>query len=115
MGSLGSIFFNTDIVLEVVMKFSISMVLCAAVLSAELVEFTGAGTLLCNGARLDVGSYAAPLAVDWNGDGNKDLICGQFDDGRIRFYPNVGTNSAPLFIEYFYLLDGAQYLSVPYG
>ena len=97
------------------MKFSLSIVLCAAVLSAELVEFTGAATLLYNGGRLDVGSYAAPLAVDWNGDGNKDLICGQFDDGRIRFYPNVGTNSAPLFNEYFYLLDGAGYLSVPYG
>ncbi len=97
------------------MKFSISIVLCAAVLSAELVEFTAAGVLLCDGARLDVGSYAAPLAVDWNGDGKKDLICGQFDDGMIRFYPNVGSNSAPVFNEFYYLLDGAGYLSVPYG
>ena len=102
-------------ILEVAMKFSILIVLCASILSAELVEFTSAGSLICDGARLDVGSYAAPLAVDWNGDGEKDLICGQFDFGRIRFYPNVGTNSAPLFNEYFYLLDGAQYLSVPYG
>ncbi len=97
------------------MKFSLSIVLCAAVLSAELVEFTAAGNLMCDGTRINVGSYAAPLAVDWNGDGKKDLICGQFDFGRIRFYPNVGTNSAPLFNEYSYLLDGASYLSVPYG
>ena len=97
------------------MKFSITIVLCAALLSAELVEFTSAGVLLCNGGRLDVGSYAAPLAVDWNGDGKKDLITGQFEYGRIRFYPNVGTNSIPVFDEYFYLLDGAGYLSVPYG
>lgn len=97
------------------MKLIITLVLFVFVLSAELVEFTAAGVLLCDGARLDVGSYAAPLAVDWNGDGKKDLICGQFDDGMIRFYPNVGTNSAPLFNEYFYLLDGAGYLSVPYG
>ena len=97
------------------MKFSITVVLCAAVLYAELVEFTSAGVLLCNGTKLDVGSYAAPLAVDWNGDGKKDLIIGQFDFGRIRFYPNVGTNSTPVFNEYYYLLDGAGYLSVPYG
>ncbi|MCD4700763.1 MAG: hypothetical protein K8S24_02800 [Candidatus Aegiribacteria sp.] len=97
------------------MKLFISMILCAAVLSAELIEFTASGVLLCDGFKIDVGSYAAPLAVDWNGDGKKDLICGQYEYGRIRFYPNVGTNSAPVFEEYFYLLDGAGYLSVPYG
>ncbi|MCK5116606.1 MAG: hypothetical protein KAR44_08385 [Candidatus Aegiribacteria sp.] len=97
------------------MKISITMVLCAVVLSAELVEFTSAGVLLCNGARLDVGTYAAPLAVDWNGDGKKDLIIGQFAYGRIRFYPNVGTNSTPVFNEYYFLLDGLGNLSVPWG
>ena len=97
------------------MKLILTLVLCAFVLRAELVEFTAAGVLICDGARLDVGSYAAPLAVDWNGDGKKDLICGQYDNGRIRFYPNVGSNSDPVFNEYFYLLDGAEYLSVPYG
>ncbi len=97
------------------MKFTVLILICAAVLSAELVEFTEAGNLMCDGTRIDVGSYAAPLAVDWNGDGKKDLICGQFDFGRIRFYPNVGTGSAPVFNEYYYLFDGAQYLSVPYG
>ena len=100
---------------RLVLKLSITLILCAAVLSAELVEFTAAGVLLCDGVKIDVGSYAAPLAVDWNGDGKKDLICGQFDYGRIRFYPNVGTNSAPVFNEYDYLLDGTVYISLPYG
>ena len=52
-------------------------------LSAGVGSFSAAGVLYCNGSRIDVGSYAAPLAVDWDGDGNKDLICGQFDEGRI--------------------------------
>ena len=98
-----------------VLKLIITLVLCVFALRAELVEFTAAGILLCDGTRLDVGSYAAPLAVDWNGDGKKDLICGQFDDGMIRFYPNVGTNSVPVFDEFFYLMDGAEFLTLPYG
>lgn len=97
------------------MKLFVSMILCAALLRAELVEFTAAGYLMCDGSRIDVGSYAAPLAVDWDGDGKKDLICGQFDYGRIRFYPNVGTNSDPLFNDFDYLRDGPVFLSVPYG
>ena len=79
------------------MKLIIPLILCVFVLPAEITEFTSAGVLICNGSRLDVGSYAAALEVDWNGDGKKDLICGQYDYGRIRFYPNVGTNSAPVF------------------
>ncbi|MEN8208735.1 MAG: hypothetical protein ABFR50_05745 [Candidatus Fermentibacteria bacterium] len=97
------------------MKLILLLILCVSALPAELVEFTAAGALMCDGFRIDVGSYAAPLAVDWDGDGKKDLICGQFDDGKIRFYPNVGTNSAPVFNEYYFLLDGADHLSVPYG
>ncbi len=62
-----------------------------------------------------MGSYSAPTAVDWDGDGRKDLIIGQFDEGRIRFYRNVGTDPAPVFESWLYLLDGATPLSVPYG
>jgi len=93
-------------------------ILLVSILSAAgsgVVEFISAGPVMSGGLKLDVGSYAAPLMVDWNGDGNQDLICGQFDYGRIRFYPNVGTGSAPVFNGFSYLLDGASFLSVPYG
>ena len=81
------------------MKFSISMVLCAAVLSAELVEFTSAGVLLCNGARLDVGSYAAPLEVDWNNDNLPDLVAGKLEGipAGLHLYINEGVAGEPLF------------------
>lgn len=79
------------------------------------VEFTYSGILECAGERIDVGSYAAPLMADWNGDGLPDLLCGQFDHGRIRYYPNVGSPGSPLFQEFHYLMDGEDTLSVPYG
>ena len=40
---------------------------------------------------------AVPHAVDWNGDGNKDLLVGVFYDGHIYYYQNYGTNAAPKF------------------
>jgi hypothetical protein len=84
-------------------------------LSAGTVEFSYAFRLQSSGAGIDVGSYAAPMMVDWDSDGRQDLICGQFDFGRIRFYRNTGSDDAPEFDGFQYLLDGAEYLSVPYG
>lgn len=82
---------------------------------ADIPSFISQGVLVCDGEKLDVGSYAAPLAVDWDGDGRKDLICGQFDYGRIRFYPNVGTSEEPIFEGWDYLMAGSVPISVPYG
>jgi hypothetical protein len=42
-----------------------------------------------DGLPLDVGWSAAPLAVDWDGDGKVDLLCGA-ERNRILFYRNVG-------------------------
>jgi hypothetical protein len=41
--------------------------------------------------------HAAPFVADWDGDGVRDLLVGQFGDGRLRIYRNVGTNKEPAF------------------
>ena len=91
------------------------LVLAAALAAGSPVEFTYEGEVQCAGIRIDVGGYAAPRLVDWDGDGLQDLLCGQFDYGRIRFYRNEGSTGSPVFNSFLYLMDGAQYLSVPYG
>ena len=41
--------------------------------------------------------HAAPCVLDFDGDGCKDLLVGQFDGGTCRVYLNSGRNDAPAF------------------
>ncbi|MEX2139111.1 MAG: VCBS repeat-containing protein [Pirellulales bacterium] len=68
-----------------------------------------------NGRPLDVGrsGHAAPYFADVDGDGRRDLLVGQYADGRLRLYRNNGTNKAPRFGSFEYVLAGGQPASVP--
>jgi hypothetical protein len=43
--------------------------------------------------------HLVPWVTDWNRDGKKDLLAGQFKEGRIQLYLNQGTDAAPVFGE----------------
>ena len=59
--------------------------------------------------------HAAPYFVDFDGDGVKDLLVGQFGSGKLRIYKNVGSNSQPKFDKFtFFQADGAD-ATVPSG
>jgi hypothetical protein len=62
----------------------------------------------------DVG-HAAPLYVDFDGDGVKDLLVGQFGDGILWVYRNVGTNENPKFAAGVKFKDGKKDGRVPTG
>jgi hypothetical protein len=40
--------------------------------------------------RVESPGYAAPCWADIDSDGNKDLLVGQFNDGKIRVFKNLG-------------------------
>ena len=55
--------------------------------------------------------HAAPYLIDFDVDGRRDLVVGEFGDGggRARIYLNQGSNEAPAFGEYSFLqADGAD-------
>ena len=41
--------------------------------------------------------HAAPLVYDFDRDGKRDLLVGQFGGGKLRIFRNAGTNESPRF------------------
>lgn len=63
---------------------------------------------------VDVG-HAHPFLYDWDGDGLKDLLVGQFGDGKLRIYRNVGTNQKPVYGALRWFEAGGEIATVPAG
>jgi hypothetical protein len=70
-----------------------------------------------NGVNINVGygGNASPFVIDWDGDGKQDLLLGQFDGGRIRFYANIGTHYNPAFGDFDYLEADGSVILLSYG
>ena len=65
-----------------------------------------------SGNPIDVGYYGSPFSYDWDGDGVRDLIVGQFSSGMVRFYRNNGTNANPAFGAFSYIQADGRNISV---
>ena len=91
------------------------LTLLASLCAGTTLRFSGPYPVYDAGVPIDVGYYAAPVMADWNGDGKKDLICGQFDRGNIRYYRNIGPDTAPLFNGYELLRADGLEIQLPYG
>lgn len=63
---------------------------------------------------VDVG-HAAPFVCDMDGDGVKDLLVGQFGQGKLRVYRNVGTNRQPRFEGFEWFQAAGADATVPSG
>lgn len=63
----------------------------------------------------DIGLYAFPIFVDYNGDGLMDILCGRDSQGFV-FYENTGTATSPVWQEnsgYFSGLGQGTYWNAP--
>ena len=96
------------------MKIGLFLTFLLPVLSfAE--EFAQPMMLKAGGAPIQVEApgYACPSWADWDGDGKKDLLVGQFSQGKIHFFKNEGNDSAPQFKKGEFLLTGNKPAEVP--
>lgn len=62
----------------------------------------------------DVG-HAAPLAHDWDGDGDLDLLVGQFGEGKLKIYLNEGGGKTPRLSAASLFKQGSEDGRVPTG
>ena len=64
--------------------------------------------------NVDMG-HAAPFVADLKGDGNMTLLVGQFGEGRLRLYPNIGTRKDPKFDKFEWFQAGGKVVTLPAG
>jgi hypothetical protein len=64
--------------------------------------------------NVDMG-HAAPFVADLKGDGNMTLLVGQFGEGKLRLYPNVGTRKDPKFDKFEWFKVNGKVVTVPAG
>jgi hypothetical protein len=83
---------------------------------ADAPVLRGPEKILAAGKPVDVPvGHAVPWVVDWNRDGKKDLLVGQFRGGKIRIYLNSGTDAEPAFEGFSYVRAGEAEISLPAG
>jgi len=93
----------------------IAAMLAAGFALAAIPRFAEPVLVNDNGTPIDVGYYGAPQMFDWDRDGKKDLVVGQFTSGMVRFYPNVGENADPEFNGFSYIQADGQNIQLPSG
>ena len=88
----------------------------AVLCCTALAELQPGVRLQADGKDIDVKiGHLVPTVLDWNGDGKKDLIVGQFSGGRIRVYLNSGTDSVPGFKDFSLLRADTKEIRLPAG
>lgn len=72
--------------------------------------------LTANGRIIDIDmGHLVPWVTDWNEDGKKDLIVGQFYSGRIQLFLNTGTDNAPSLMDSGYIHAAGKEIHLPAG
>jgi hypothetical protein len=65
--------------------------------SAESPDLEAGVLIEDSSGPIDMDFHFVPAIVDWNEDGAKDLIIGQYTDGHIHLFLNQGSDFKPVF------------------
>ncbi|MHC4944655.1 MAG: hypothetical protein ACYTG7_16685 [Planctomycetota bacterium] len=98
-----------------VIAAGVCLLWCTSLLHADLPLLENKGLLKDGGGILTVQMQAIPTIADWNEDGKKDLIVGQYASGNIIVYLNTGTDVHPEFNGSFKVDSSGVPISVTYG
>lgn len=73
--------------------------------------------LLAGQSPIDVKrtGHSAPFVGDFDEDGANDLLVGEFHEGRLRIFRNLGTTEKPRFEDYRWFQAGEELGRVPTG
>ena len=101
---------------RVVGLIALPLVMFGSAALAGLPEFQPGVRLQADGKNIDVKiGHLVPAVMDWNSDGKKDLIVGQFSGGRISVYLNKGADNAPIFKDFSLLRADTKEIRLPAG
>lgn len=101
-------------VLRLLLSFAVTAFAGAAAIAGELqapIQVTAGGKPI----DVEYEGHSAPFYGDVDEDGVNDLLVGQFREGRLRIYRNLGTNAEPRFEDFVWFRDGAEDGRVPEG
>jgi len=78
--------------------------------------FAAPAMVFADGVPIDTEiGHAAPFLCDWDGDGDRDLLVGQFGEGKMKIHRNSGTDRAPRYDEPVWFEAGGALATVPAG
>jgi hypothetical protein len=96
--------------------WSLSAAVLLALPAADKPQLAPPVAVLAAGKPIDVDiGHAAPCLADLLGEGKPQLLVGQFGEGKLRIYRNVGDARKPRFDKFEWFQAGGDTGKVPSG